>query len=192
MLPWRLVAGVLAGGLLLGPWCAGALGDGGSIRLSEQKGAYRITVFTSPIPFRAGPVDISVLVQDAASGTPLPDVRVDVEVTPRGRPGEAISNRATTEAATNKLFQAAVFELPEPGWWEVAVTVEGPKGTARVTFEVEAAAPLPRWLSLWPWVCWPAGAMLLFCIHLWLVRRKAVPRLNATRNRDPVHPRSVP
>lgn len=166
----------LTGWLLLGPWSAAALADGGSVRLSQQQGGYRITIFTAPTPFRAGPVDISVLVQDAATGTPIPDVQVDVEVAPRGRPDEAISNRATTEAATNKLFQAAVFNLPEPGWWEVEVSVEGPKGTARVRCEVEAADALPRWLSLWPWVCWPALAVLLFCIHRWLVRRKTTPR----------------
>jgi hypothetical protein len=187
-----LVPALLAGWLLLGPWCAAAFADGGSIRLSEQKGGYRITVFTAPTPFRAGPVDVSVLVQDAATGTPLPDVQIEVEVAPRGRPEEAFTTRATTEAATNKLFQAALFDLPEPGWWEVKVTVAGPKGTVQVTFEVEAAAPLPRWLSLWPWVCWPAVAVLLFCIHQWLVRRKAVPRLNAARSRESAHPRSDP
>ena len=166
---------VLPGWLLLGPSSAAARADGGTIRLSQQQGGYRITVFTAPTPFRAGPVDISVLVQDAATGTPLPDVTVDVEVAPRGRLGEAVSIRATTEAATNKLFRAAVFELPEPGWWEVGVTVRGPKGTARVTCEAEAADALPRWLSLWPWVCWPALAVLLFCVHQWLVRRRAAP-----------------
>jgi len=41
--------------------------DGGAVRLSERQGGYQITAFTSPTPFRAGPVDISVLVQDAAT-----------------------------------------------------------------------------------------------------------------------------
>jgi hypothetical protein len=175
----RFLSVLLTEWLLLGPCCAVALADGGTIRLSRQQGGYRITVFTSPTPFRAGPVDISVLVQDAATGNPIPDVRIDVEVAPHGRPGEAISTRATTEAATNKLYQAAVFTLPEPGWWDVEVVVSGSEGTARVTCEVEAAAALPRWLSLWPWVCWPALAVVLFCIHLWLARRRVAPRINS-------------
>ena len=53
--------------------------DGGTIRLSEQKGNYRITVFTAPTPLRAGPVDISVLVQEAATGEPAPGVQVTIK-----------------------------------------------------------------------------------------------------------------
>ena len=167
---------VIGGWLFSGAWNSPAFGDGGTVRLSEQQAGYRITVFSAPTPFRAGPVDVSVLVQDAATGATIPDVRVRVWMTPRGRPTEALDNRATTEAATNKLFQAAVFELPAPGWWDVEITVEGTKGSARVAFEVEAAAALPRWLTLWPWLCWPAVAVLLFCIHQWLVRRRLRPR----------------
>ncbi|HEV3259998.1 MAG TPA: hypothetical protein VG013_24230, partial [Gemmataceae bacterium] len=44
-----------------------AMADGGAIRLSEQKGDYQITVFTAPTPLRAGPVDVSVLIQNAAT-----------------------------------------------------------------------------------------------------------------------------
>ena len=55
------------------PFPAPARADGGTVRLSERQGEYRITVFTAPVPFRAGLVDISVLVQDAVSRTPIPD-----------------------------------------------------------------------------------------------------------------------
>ena len=57
---------------------APAYADGGSVLLSEKRGDYRITVFSSPSPFREGPVDISVLVQDAVTGQPLPQARVTV------------------------------------------------------------------------------------------------------------------
>jgi hypothetical protein len=146
--------------------------DGGTVRLSQRQGDYQVTAFTAPTPFRAGPVDVSVLVQDARTGQPVPQARVTVRAAPRGRPGEATVQTATSEAATNKLFRAAVFEIPEPGWWEVEVAVEGGLGPARVRFEVEAAEAAPRWLALWPWLSWPALAILLFGIHQWLVRRK--------------------
>ena len=45
--------------------------------------------------------------------------------------GLALEYPATTEAATNKLFRAAQFELPEPGRWEMQVQVEGLHGTGR-------------------------------------------------------------
>ena len=47
------------------------------MRLSERAGGYRVTVFTDPTPLRAGPVDVSVFVQDADTGEPAAGVRVD-------------------------------------------------------------------------------------------------------------------
>ena len=142
------------------------------MRLSEEKGGYRITVFTAPTPFRAGLVDISVLVQDASTLEPVPGVRVNVQAAPRGRPDESVGYPATAQAATNKLFNAAVFELPEAGWWDVQVSVEGTRGPARLRFEVEAAERLPGWLALWPWIAWPCVVILVFSVHQRLVRRR--------------------
>src|SRR5207244_12572851 len=117
-----------------------ARADGGAVRLREPAGAYLVTVFTSPTPFRAGPVDVSVLVQDAATGEYVPEARVTVRLTARGS-GDVLEYPATAAAATNKLFHAAVFQLPEPGWWDVDVAVEGPHGPALLRFGVQADEP---------------------------------------------------
>ncbi len=163
--------GILVFGLLfLGIWCAPACADGGSVRLSERKGGYRVTVFTAPSPFRAGPVDISVLVQDAVTGQPLPQARVTVRMTRIGQP--TLEYAATQEVATNKLLHAAQFDLPAPGRWELQVQVESSQGSAVLACEVEAAERLPRWHSLCPWIAWPALAIALFCTHELLARRK--------------------
>src|SRR5260370_24925363 len=77
-----------------------ARADGGTVRLSEQKGSYRITVFTAPTLVRAGPVDISVLVQDADTGQPASGVQVSIEVEWRDSPSVAIHYLPTTDAAT--------------------------------------------------------------------------------------------
>src|SRR2546430_16316182 len=84
-----------------------AAADGGTIRLSEQKGNYRITVFTSPTVLRAGPVDISVFLQDAATGEPASGVHVTIQAVWHGSPGVALHHPATKQAATNKLYYAA-------------------------------------------------------------------------------------
>jgi hypothetical protein len=152
--------------------------DGGAVRLRERAGGYQITVFTSPTPFRAGPVDVSVLVQDAATGDCVPEARVSLCLRMPGA-GRVLEYPATTEAATNKLLRAAEFRLPESGWWDVAVAVEGPHGPALVRFGVQANDPLPRWLDLWPWFGWPALVVALFGIHRVLVRRKAPPVSNS-------------
>jgi hypothetical protein len=98
--------------LTLGTWCAPAVADGGALRLSGTAGGYRISVFTAPTPFRAGPVDVSVLVQDASTGNPATQVPVTIRMTRSG--GLALEYPATTAAATNKLFRAAQFELAWP------------------------------------------------------------------------------
>ena len=67
------------------------------------------------------------------------------------------------------------FELPEPGWWDVEVAVEGPHGPALVTFDFWAEKPLPRWLELWPWFAWPALVVVLFGLHQTSARRKGSP-----------------
>src|SRR5260370_9184237 len=144
-----------------------AMADGGAVRLSEQKGKYRITVFTSPNPLRVGPVDISVLVQDADTGEPASGVQVSIGLARRDSPDVAFRHRATTEAATNKLYYAANFDLPEPGWYSVDVSINGPLGEAEVHFEMEAAEALPPWLAMAPRFVWPVLAIFFFDIlHL--------------------------
>ena len=59
-----------------------ARADGGTLRISERRDGRRISVFTTPTPLRAGLADISILVQDAATGKPLPEVPVMVSVHP--------------------------------------------------------------------------------------------------------------
>jgi hypothetical protein len=182
-----MLGGVIFGWLLLGSWCAPASADGGSLRLSGRKGGYQITVFTAPTPLRAGSVDISTLVQDAATGDPMPHVQVTVRMTKSGR--LALEFPATTEAATNKLFRAAQFELPEPGVWELQVEVEGLHGQVVIGGLVEAAEPLPRWQEMWPWIGWPVLAIGLFGIHQVLVERKGrSPTMGGADDRYEVHP----
>ncbi len=147
-----------------------ALADGGTVRLSETQGPYRITAFTSPNPFRAGPVEISVLVQDATTGDALPDAKVRLTLAPRDEPDESRTYVAPSGAATNKLYHSATFELPRAGEWTVAIEVDGPSGVARTSFDVVAGERLPRWASFWPWFSWPFLVVALFAVHQALAR----------------------
>jgi hypothetical protein len=118
-------------------------------------------------------VDVSVLVQDAATGELTSGVQVTVKAVRSGSPNMALHHPATREAATNKLYYTAVFDLPEAGSYLVEVSCDGALGKAKVRFEVEAAEGLPPWLAMVPWVGWPALAILLFCLHQLLVRWKS-------------------
>jgi hypothetical protein len=118
-------------------------------------------------------VDVGVLVQDADTGEPVSGVQVIIEMVHHRSPDVALCHRATTEVASNKLYYAANFDLPEPGWDSVLVSIDGALGEAEVDFEMEAAEPPPAWLEMSPWVGWPVLATLLFGVHQLLVRRRS-------------------
>jgi hypothetical protein len=149
-----------------------AQADGGALRLSQEKDGYRIAVFTTPTPLRAGPVDFSVLVQDAATGELASGVQATIKAQREGD-SPALYRPATAEAATNKLYYAATFDLAEPGWYSVEVSILGPLGETQVGFDVEAADPLPQGLTILPWVGWPLLAIAVFTAHQFLVKRKS-------------------
>jgi hypothetical protein len=168
------VCSVIVGWLFLGVCCAQARGDGGTIRMSGKKGDLLVTVFTAPTPLRAGPADISVLVQDASTGQPLSQARVIVRMAKNDESEQEYP--ATPEAATNKLLHAAQIELPGPGRWKIEVQVESSQGSAVIGGEVEAAERLPRWRDMWPWLAWPGLVVALFAIHQVLARRRSAKR----------------
>jgi hypothetical protein len=153
--------------------------DGGTVCQAQRRGAYQITVFAAPTPLRAGPVDVSVLIQDAATGEPVPEAHILVRAMPRGRPDEEIRQPASTTAATNKLFQAAILELPCSGWWDITLDIETPGEPMEIHFALEVNEPLPKERELAPWIAWPALVVLLFGLHQGLVRRKSRIRVAA-------------
>lgn len=159
---------VAALGLLPRP----ALGDGGTVRASERIGAWRVTVFTSPTPLRAGPVDFSVLVQDAKSGATVERTEVEVILSRPGGTDSAAYFVATREAATNKLFQDARFDLPGEGLWRAQVQVRKGGTEARLPFSFDAAGPRPRWGEVWIWAALPFPVVVLFGVHQVLVARE--------------------
>jgi hypothetical protein len=179
------VVSVVVGWISLGTARSPARADGGSVLLSEKKSGYQVTVFTAPTPFRAGPVDVSVLVQDASTGQPLARSQVTILMAKPGRP--ATEYPATAEAATNKLLVAAKFELPEPGRWKMKVQVDGLHGRVVIDREVEAGSRLPQWPALWPWISWPALAIALFGVHQ-VLERRASQKVRPLRSGRPTAP----
>jgi hypothetical protein len=131
----------------------------------------RITVFISPTSLRAGLLDVSVLVQDVASGKPQLDLLIVVSAYPIPDLRRKVSVPATTDAATNKLFHAAELNLPEAVTWRIEVVVDGDQQKPAICFEVFVAPP-PPWLDMSLWIGWPLLAIGLFACHQWLVHRR--------------------
>ncbi len=137
-----------------------ALADGGRLRAYEDTGDFRVAIFTAPEPLSAGPVDVSVLVQDRATGEALLDADVTLEVSGPGGFALAVPAR---RHARNRLFYGAALEAA-PGAWAVTARVRrGPAGgEARAAFEVgEAARPA----GAWPYLAFPPLAVALFAAN---------------------------
>jgi cytochrome c oxidase assembly factor CtaG len=170
-----LLAVAIAGGGLLARVPVAGAHHGGVVRLTEKIGAFVITVFTEPTPLRAGPVEITVLVQDRDSQRPVLDVEVTVLVLERESDGPPTRIEATRQNATNKLMYAAPVHLPAAGPWELQVTVRQGAVMADVAFEVTAHPPRPLLLSSWPYLALIPLAIGLFGLRQWISRRRRHP-----------------
>jgi hypothetical protein len=164
------VSGMIGLALIFsGFWAATALGDGGTLRAWKRHGDHEIAVFTDTSPVVTGPVDISVLLLDRNTGEPDREARVLVEVSPEGRPEKTTRRIATEQAATNKLFRSAVFELRDTGRSDVNVRIDGPNDHAEIHFDLIVGRPWSAWTGVWPWILWPLPAIGLYGIHRRLV-----------------------
>jgi hypothetical protein len=138
-------------------------------------------VFTSPEVLRVGPIDISILIQDAAGGQIQENLPVTVKLECIDQRAIPLEQNATTAAATNKLFQAVLFEVPQAGLWRAAIAIGKPatkvsalvdRPVDNLSFDLSVSPPLPAWLELAPWVGWPFLVIAMFFAHQCLVARQ--------------------
>jgi hypothetical protein len=168
---WRSGVLLVAALLAFGTW---AQADGGFVELHQEVGPFVVTVFTAPVPLRAGPADISVLVQDRESGQPVLDGQVFVRLESPG--GITLVERATREVAQNKLLYSALIDLPEAGKWELEVTIKEGKERVSIPAQVSASAPTPFLLSYWRSLSLPPIVIAVFALNQWLRRRSRLMR----------------
>ena len=149
---------------------AAALADGGTVQLRKEAGPFVITVFTSPAPLSAGPVDISLLLQNRNGLEPVLDAGVSLIL--HGPSGAGISARPTREQAQNKLLYAAPVTFAEPGQWRLDITIlkDGQRTSATGTIDV---APAPEMAaSYWSYIAFPPLVIVAFAVRERLIRRR--------------------
>jgi len=157
-------------GLVLAPTSSRA--DGGALCLHETSGPFLVTVLTAPATLRAGPVDVSVMVEDSANAAIMLDADVDLRLQAE-RGGRTLKAQATRKQATNKLLQSAVIDLPTAGHWELTVSVRRGSEQAAFKTQLQVEPPLARFASVWPLVALPPLAALLFAGHQILRQRRS-------------------
>ena len=163
-----------------------AFADGGAVLAEKIQGPYRITLFGSPAPLRAGAADLSVFIQDAKTGEPILDRVVTVQLKAAAA---AVGTEAwvppccsmkfnthpvaaTHAAAQNKLLYAANLLIPSSGPHEILVRIgDHPDDAPLVTAPVEIAAALPPATTFWAYLAFPPVAIIGFALNQRLRRR---------------------
>jgi hypothetical protein len=150
---------------------ASALADGGTVQLRQDAGLFVITVFTAPAPLSAGPVDISLLLQNRNGLEPVLDANVSLLLR-ANTSGSEIRARPTREQAQNKLLYAAPVTFAESGKWEldIAILKNGERTGATGTIDV---APAPeKAASYWSYIAFPPLMIVAFVVRERLIRRR--------------------
>jgi len=158
-----------------------AYADGGTLRLSQRCGDFQVSVFTSSAAPCVGPIDVSVLIQDAATGQVRDDLPAIVRLHSIELPGLTLEQKATAGAAMNKLFHAAVIDIPKAGKWRAEIligstsnpTSDSDGNFPTLAFDFDIASPPTEWLSLSAWLSWPMAVIAMFLAHQILVARSA-------------------
>lgn len=161
--------------------------DGGRVVHIEKLDDVTITVFASPNPLTAGPVDVSFLVQDAESLQTISDASISIlcqQVAARERieKSPSAAAAASRELATNKLLQSAIVDLPNSGEWHVTVKVTIDKRNAEfsLALSVADASAANEWCTA---IVPPIAGIALFAIHRQLKRAQRTRR----KHSQPTH-----
>jgi hypothetical protein len=141
--------------------------DGGAVLARRQSGPFVITVFAAPIPLRAGPIDLTVLVQTRDALEPVLDADVSIRLVGASQ----ISTAASRSRSQNKLLYSAAFDLPQPGPWEYSVSVENVAGQASLAGEFQAGPRAPPLASYIFYLAIVPVVIAIFVLHQWLSRR---------------------
>jgi hypothetical protein len=156
--------------------------DGGAILARQTINGLGLTVFASPTPLRAGPVDVSVLVQDGETAVLDANVEVEWSASPSSSPEwvpPCCSMESDTERipavrahSNNRLLYSAIVPMRSSGPSKLVIKVTQSGREALLSCDIEVRPPLPPALSFWPWIVFPPVAIAGFALHQRLVRSK--------------------
>lgn len=150
---------------------APAFADGGTLRLTRAAGPFVIALFTAPEPLRVGSAEVSVLVLErGAAAAVLLDATVELRV--RAPDGTTRMLAPSHAAASNRLLQAALLELPAPGTWQLTIAVRHQGDTVTVSCELPVGSAPPPFLAQWPPLALPPLCILLFVWRERLLRHR--------------------
>ena len=140
--------------LLLVGWAPALLADGGSVLFRQDAGAFTVTLFAASQPLHTGPADLSVMVQDKATGDVLLDSQVDLTLD-----GE------TVRFQPNRLMQSVTVTFPHAGAWKLKLRVQRGNETAELSTDCSVEPDHSRARIVWFYVLLPVAIILLFLLY---------------------------
>ncbi len=157
--------------------------DGGVVLAEHASTIHRVTLFGSPYPLRAGPADLSVFVQDAKTGEPILNAKVEIQLLAASpgdgeawvppccsmKPGDS-TLPARRESAQNKLLYAADALFSASGSHRILVQVDG---GAALAADVEVSPALPPAAHYWSYLALPPLFIGIFALNQRLRRRSS-------------------
>jgi hypothetical protein len=156
--------------------------DGGAIIARQVIDDLELTVFASPSPLRAGPVDVSVLVQK--SGESILDATVYLSwrslsaSSPEWLPpcctmeAAAESIPALRAHSNNRLLYSAIIPMGTVGPSELVIRVFASEKEVLLSCGLAVERPLPPALAFWPWLAFPPIAIAGFALHQSLLKSR--------------------
>ena len=159
------------------------LADGGVIVARQTINGLDVTVFASPVPLQAGPVDVSVLVQAADTGETALDAAVNVSWSPTSSaspdwlpPCCSMTTNSDKISATrghsqNKFLYSAIVPVSSSGPSELVIRATRGGREALLSCDIVVAPPRGPALAYWPFLALPPFAVVGFALHQRLSRR---------------------
>ena len=156
--------------------------DGGAIQYQGDAGPFHVTVFTLPPILRAGPVDVTILVQDRSKLSPLLDAKVTLDLVAQGDrnprkdawlPPACSLNKSTTltripaklNHGENRLLYGALVQIPSSGAWQLGINIQRAKETQRIDTVLNVSQPASPPLAYWHLFILPPAGVLVFLLN---------------------------
>jgi hypothetical protein len=146
-----------------------AQAHGAVAQFTREAGPFVVTVFTTPSPLQAGPVDISLLIQSRENQQPVLDCVALIQL--RKDDATTVHSEATHEAAENKLLYQAQVKVPESGVWQLEVAITHESDSVEVGGAITVASSSPVVLAYWRSLALPPLLISLFALNQLLKRR---------------------
>ena len=154
-----------------------AFADGPHIALHATQGRYEITVFTAPDPLVTGPIQLTLLVQDVATGALLPGVSASGSLTSTSGPVAPLT--LVPGGSSNRELSGETVKLANPGSYTLRLRVSAAGGPVE---EFSGALPVDANRGKRNSVLW-AVFLAAALIGLFLANQTAKQRLQAARRR---------